>query len=305
MTTPEQKKLRTVAVVGATSMVGEALLPMLAPEGVRIIAYSRAPKASQRRPQAGIEWREMYSLVKGVEAGEEIRDWIWLAPIRALPDLLPIMRRAGAHHVVAVSTTSRFTKLESSSAAERKFVEELIAAEEGLQTWADENSATWTILRPTLIYGLGMDKNVGVIAKFIRRFRFFPILGKASGLRQPIHARDVAAACQAALERSEAANHAYNIAGAETLSYRAMVTRIFEALSMRPRFLRIPLWMFAAAVSVVRVLPPFRSWTAAMAERMNQDMVFDNADAVRDLGFSPRAFQLDEADLPAAHKRGG
>jgi hypothetical protein len=34
-----------------------------------------------------------------------------------------------------------------------------------------------------------------------------------------------------------------------------------------------------------------------MAERMNQDMVFDNADAVRDLGFSPQAFQLDAADL--------
>jgi nucleoside-diphosphate-sugar epimerase len=167
-----------------------------------------------------------------------------------------------------------------------------------LQLWAKENSVTWTILRPTLIYGLGLDKNVGVIARFIRRFHFFPILGNASGMRQPIHARDVAAACKAALESNKAVNHAYNISGAEKLSYRAMVKRIFEALSIRPRFLSIPLWMFSAGVAAVRILPPYRTWSAAMAERMNQDMVFDYEDAARDLNFSPQAFQLDVSDLP-------
>lgn len=294
----ERKQLRTVAVVGATSMVGQALLPLLAQAGVHVIAYSRKPRASEAPLQNDIEWREMSSLLEDAKK-ESIEDWVWLAPIRALPGHLESMQQAGAQHVVGVSTTSRFTKMTSSSAAERKFVEELIAAEGRLQAWANENAATWTILRPTLIFGLGLDKNVGVIAKFIRRFHFFPILGGAGGMRQPIHARDVAAACKAALESSKAVNHAYNISGAEILSYRAMVTRIFEALSIRARFFSIPLWMFSAGIAVLRVLPPFRSWSSAMAERMNQDMVFDHEDAARDLGFSPQAFQLDAADLPA------
>ena len=233
-----------------------------------------------------------------IKANEAIEEWIWLAPIRELPDHLAFMQRAGARHVVAVSTTSIFTKAVSSSEEERQFVEQLSTAEEKFQAWAGENDANWTLLRPTLIYGLGHDKNVGVIARFIRRFRFFPIFGGASGLRQPIHARDVAAACKAALESGKAANHAYNISGAERLSYRAMVTRIFEALSIRPRFLSIPLWMFAAGVAVLHVLPPFRSWSSAMAERMNRDMVFDHEDAARDFGFAPQAFHLEATDLP-------
>lgn len=282
-------------------MVGQVLLPLLS-KGAHVVAYSRQARTSSMQHHDDIEWREVSSLFDD-EKKESIQYWVWLAPIRALPDHLAAMQQAGARHIVAVSTTSRFTKLSSSSAAERKFVEELIAAEEKLQAWAGENEAVWTILRPTLIYGLGLDKNVGVIARFIRRFRFFPVLGEAGGLRQPIHARDVAAACKAALECPNAVNHAYNISGAERLSYRMMVVRIFEALSIRPRFLSIPLWTFAAGVAVLRMLPPFRSWSAAMAERMNQDMVFDHEDAVRDLGFSPQPFRLDAADLRPASKQ--
>jgi hypothetical protein len=35
-----------------------------------------------------------------------------------------------------------------------------------------------------------------------------------------------------------------------------------------------------------------------MAVRMNRDLVFDNADAKKDLNFRPRKFQLTAEDLP-------
>jgi hypothetical protein len=56
--------------------------------------------------------------------------------------------------------------------------------------------------------------------------------------------------------------------------------------------------MFQLAVAVVRVLPRYKHWTVEMAERMNRDLVFDHADATRDLGFSPRPFALSPEDLP-------
>ena len=40
-------------------------------------------------------------------------------------------------------------------------------------TWAKSRGIEWVILRPTLIYGLGRDKNISEIARFIRRFSFF------------------------------------------------------------------------------------------------------------------------------------
>lgn len=296
---PANSGMRTIAVVGASSMVGSALLPMLVESGNHVIGYSRKSRVMPTDLQEGVEWRDVASLSNGSDQ-EKIEDWIWLAPIKTLPQYLPLLHQAGARRIVAASTTSRFTKKESSSVEERKFVSEIIAGEDALIEWAQTNGAGWTILRPTLIYGLGLDKNIGVIARFIHRFHFFTTLGKASGLRQPIHARDVATACNLAIQRSEPANHAYSISGAEILSYREMVERIFHTMGIKPRFLSIPLWMFSAGVFVVRLLPPFRTWSSAMAERMNQDMVFDHEEAARDLGFTPQAFRLDREDLPLA-----
>ncbi len=287
--------VNSVAVVGASSMVGRVLLPQLNQSGRHVVAYSRKYRENSN-PASNIEWREMH-LLGEINKQDVITDWIWLAPIRILPEHLERMRKAGAKNVVAVSTTSRFTKIDSSSEAERKFVEELIFAEESLQNWALKNNATWTILRPTLIFGLGLDKNINVIARFISRFHFFPILGSACGLRQPIHVSDVATACKAAMESDSAKNRAYNISGAEIVSYREMVKRIFEALDIRPRFLSIPLWLFAAGMATVRLLPSFRTWSSAMVERMNHNMEFDHDEASHDFDFKPRGFVLNRDDL--------
>ena len=133
---------------------------------------------------------------------------------------------------------------------------------------------------------------------YIRRFGFFPVLGLAQGLRQPIHVEDVAGVCVSALQARDVANRAYNIAGGETISYRQMVIRVFGALGRRARLLSLPLWVFRLAVTILRRLPRYRRWSAAMAERMNGDLVFDHADLVRDLGFKPRGFALGAEDLP-------
>ncbi len=171
-------------------------------------------------------------------------------------------------------------------------------AESQMQAWARDHGVEWVVLRPTLIYGLGLDKNISEIARFISRFRFFPLLGKACGLRQPVHAADVAAACLGALQSPRAANRAYNISGAETLSYREMVVRIFVVLDRKTRLLTVPLWIFKWAITTVRLLPRCRHWSVGMAERMGRDLVFDHSDAQRDFDFRPRAFALSAEDLP-------
>jgi nucleoside-diphosphate-sugar epimerase len=149
-----------------------------------------------------------------------------------------------------------------------------------------------------LIYGYGQDKNVTEIARFIRRFGFFPVFGSAKGLRQPIHVEDVASACLSALSSLNLTGCSYNLTGGETLSYREMVKRVFEALKRRPRLLTVPLWFFQMAIGGLRWLPRYQHWTAAMAERMNQDLIFDSSDARRDLNFSSRPFELTVEDFP-------
>jgi uncharacterized protein YbjT (DUF2867 family) len=136
-----------------------------------------------------------------------------------------------------------------------------------------------------------MDRNVTLIARLIRHFGVFPLLGKGSGLRQPVHADDLAAACVAVLDNPASFDRAYDLSGGETLSYRQMVERIFAALGRPPRFLPVPMAAFQMAMSAIARLPRFRDFNAEMARRMNEDLVFDASAARRDFGYAPRPFQ--------------
>jgi nucleoside-diphosphate-sugar epimerase len=279
-----------VGVLGASSLVGGCLLPMLRDAGWRVVAFSRRAAESG----LGVEWRQL----PFTEVAAEISHWICVAPIWVLPDYFNLIETSGARRIVVLSSTSRFTKVGSGDTAEQATAAKLIDGEARVRAWAESRGIEWVILRPTLIYGLGRDKNISEIACFIRRFGFFPVLGEAKGLRQPIHAEDVAGACLAALQGSDVRSRSYNISGGETLTYREMVARIFTALGRRPRVLTVPLWAFRLAVTMLRRLPRYRQWSAAMAERMNRDLVFDHTDAARDLGFKPRGFALAAEDLP-------
>jgi nucleoside-diphosphate-sugar epimerase len=284
-----------VGVLGADSAVGKILLPMLRQSGWRVAAFSRR---EQTQTADGVAWHRLPQSPGAAHAlPEAVSGWISLAPLRVLPDYFPLLEACGAQRVVAFSSTSRFTKERSSDLAEQALARDLAHGEEQLARWAATHGVEWVVLRPTLIYGFGLDRNVREIAWFSRRFGFFPVLGSAHGLRQPVHVSDVAAACLAALQRPEAANRAYNISGGETLEYREMVTRVFQALGRQPRFLTIPLWMFRLAVKLLKIVPRFRGWSSAMAERMNQDMAFDHAEAAQDLGFAPRPFLPTKEDV--------
>lgn len=273
----------SVGVLGSTSFVGDSLLPQL------------------KQSYAVIPLTRTFATASESEDGKtpsQIPYWISLMPIWALPDYFSMLEAFGARRIVALSSTSVFAKAASSDVAERMLAARILDGEQRLAAWASDHDVEWLVLRPTLIYGAGRDRNVSEIARFIRRFGFFPVLGSAQGLRQPVRSSDVAAACVCALAAKSLKNCSYNISGEEVLTYRDMVVRIFQALAKRPRLVPVPLGLFRAAVAGLRMLPRYRDWSVAMAERMSQDLVFDNAAAKRDFGFSPSPFQLTSADLP-------
>lgn len=289
--------LKHIGVIGASGLVGQSLLPLLVEAGYVVHAFSRQNiHDCKKSVNNNIIWRRLLKPIKVNK--KKITRWICLAPIWALPDCFHVFLENGARHIVAVSSTSRFTKESSKDKAEKELAKKIADSEHRLINWADENKINWTILRPTLIYRLGYDKNISMIARFIRRFSFFPLLGEAKGLRQPVHAQDVAMACITALNSAKAFNRAYNISGGEILSYREMVERVFLKLAKKPRFVILPLGIFRIALLFLIFLPAFRNWSPAMAERMNQDLVFDHQDASNDFGFAPGKFNLDREDLP-------
>jgi nucleoside-diphosphate-sugar epimerase len=249
-------------------------MPRLEFEGWRVVPVSRSGSPA-------------------VAGGEEIPSWIALCPIWAVPEHFARLEAHGATRLVALSSTSRFTKHDSADAAERDVAQKIASAEEAVHAWRVARGVSTVILRPTLIYDGLHDKNVALIAAFIRRRGWFPVLGAASGLRQPVHVDDVAAACAAALTAG-APKAAYDLSGAETLSYRDLVGRVARAVGGNPRVVALPRWVLAMVVPVLRLLPAFRGISLGMFDRMNEDLVFDHSAARRDLGFEPRAFRVPE-----------
>ena len=285
-------------VLGATSFVGQSVLARLQASRLQIsrlqasaldesaattatsvaavFAFSRqsAPTAATIAA-AGIHWQHLPVSPGAWHAS--IPHWIAVCPLWAVPEHFALLESAGARRLVALSSTSRFTKRDS-------------AAEEEVLDWAQARGIAATILRPTLIYDGIHDRNVTAIADFIRRFGFYPVAGAAAGLRQPLHADDVAAACQAAIG-CDGLRDTYEISGGETLPYHEMVRRIFAWLDRPPRLAGIPLPLVRAALPVANLLPGLASM-ATMAVRMNEDLIFDHAAAARDFGFQPRSFAL-------------
>ncbi len=277
-----------VFLTGATSTVGSLLLPMLLEAGLPVLALGRTPVAGA----AACSWHflDLADINHGlpdIEAGTLIHTaGLWL-----LPGWLDSFHAHGVRRLIAFSSTSRFTKQASASAYELEIVRKLGAAEDQVSAQCERLGIAWTIFRPTLIYGgAGGDRNVADIARLIRRFGVFPLFGSASGRRQPVHARDLATACVQSLSVPASYNRAYNLSGGETLAYADMVRRIFETLGRRPVFIRIPLALFTAAVTLARLHPRFAHLTPDMARRMQADLVFDHGEATRDFAYSPRKF---------------
>ncbi|MGR8941286.1 MAG: SDR family oxidoreductase [Gammaproteobacteria bacterium] len=288
---------KEVGLIGATGLVGDYLLTLLTQAEWKVIAHYRKKPG---RSLEGVEWRplpEPDSADFEAPGPQTVKYWICTAPIYALPAYFGFLKAHNAQRIIALSSTSRFTKGDSSDPNEQALARRLAEGEKSLEAWGNANAAEWVILRPTLIYGMGRDKNIAEITRFIRRFGFFPLFGQARGLRQPIRLHDVAHTCIRALQSPEAANHAYNISGGETLTYRDMVCRIFLAMGHTPRFLPVPLFFFRMAIACLRMLPRYRNWSPAMAERMNRDMAFDHSEAARDLAFEPGTFELSSEEV--------
>ena len=137
------------------------------------------------------------------------------------------------------------------------------------------------------------------IAYFIQRFGFFPIAGSGRGLRQPVHALDLVEASIQCVDKEVTFGKTYSLGGGEQLSYKHMVERIFLGMDRAPRILQIPLSIYKTLVRVALRLRVATGVSVETAQRMNEDLCFDNGPAERDFDYRASKFlQNPEQDLP-------
>ncbi len=275
-----------IVITGASSQIGDFLIPKLIKDGHCCYPVSRSPK---RDKQIWIEG-DLRNEKNFFSELDPLDVWIHIAPLYLVEPWLQSAAAVGIKRFIGFSTTSIYTKKNSSDSDECRLIAEICETENRIENFCENSGIVWTLFRPTLIYGCGRDRNVTFIQQMIARFGFFPVVGDARGLRQPVHAEDLADACFMALAKCQAANKAFNLSGGETLTYRAMVERIFQAQNKSPRIFSVPVPLLKLLIRLLTLLPSWKHINPAMVDRINQDMVFDHSAAIKDLDYSPRFF---------------
>lgn len=286
-------------VAGASGAIGRFLLPRLLAAGHDVVALSRVPRTST---QPHLRWI-VGDLNQGAPA-LPVCDAVFSAgPLDAFARWFANGAIGGSPRVVAIGSMSLETKRDSADAGERALAARLDAAERSLRAAAKARGCAWTLLRPTLIYGAGIDRSLSPIARFAQRWRLFPRLPAATGLRQPVHADDLAAACIAAAGSAQAAGRTYALGGGERLAFDAMLARVQASLPVRTLPLPLPLAPVRGVFALARAAGLHPPHATALA-RLHADLIAEDAAAVADFGWSPRAFRPDAtawqpAPLPA------
>ena len=291
-----------LAVAGASNQIGAFLLPMLLADGWQVTAISRREKPNWIKGAASLDWQTL-DLAGDRLPLSKVSDLIHLAPLHLFGPLVAVMPEL--RRVVVTSSTSRFTKIDSSDRGERSTARRLAIGEREVIETCQGRALTWSLLRPTLIYGAGFDRSLTRLAGLIERLHFLPLPGQGLGQRQPVHAEDLATAILKLLGNEARQNRDYELCGGETLAYREMATRIFESLGLKPRLVQLPMPLLRLGVSLLRLHPHYRDIGVEMLNRINEDLVFDCSKASGDFGYQPRGFAPRREDWIPLQDRSG
>ncbi len=164
----------TVLVTGAAGLTGGAVVRLLAARGERVLAVVR--REEQRAPLAA----------SAEVAVADCADSAALAPLLARADALvhvagihlgPALAASGElarpRRAVAISTAGILSRHRASVAVYR-------AGEEALRRARPDI----TLVRPTMIYGSPLDRNVHHVIGLAERFHALPLVGSGEALLQ-------------------------------------------------------------------------------------------------------------------------
>jgi len=295
-----------VLVTGATGIVGRALCPVLAAAGHTVRAVQRRegptpPGAAERVvvPDIGpdTDWRAALDGVGAV---------VHLAARVHVMNESPA-DGAAAHRQVNAEGTRRLAEATAEAGVRRllfvssikvygdapavqplteavtprpddPYGESKWAAEQALARIGASRGLETVVLRPPLVYGPGVGGNMLALLKLCRSGLPLP-LGRADNRRSLIALGNLTDAIAIALAHPAAAGQTYVLRDGEDLSVADLVRRLRAPLGLPPRLVPVPPRLLKAALVA--------AGRRALAARLLDSLVLDDAKIRQDLGWSP------------------
>ena len=269
-----------VAVIGATSRVGGALVDRLIECGHSVIAVGRNADRLARTNAAAVHREADFDRLRtiGIALGGATVI-VNCAHARFTRTLLQMLSPS-AQRLVIVGSTRKFSRIPDT------VVSELIVAEDHLRA----QQLPWTLIAPTMIYGAGVENNIGRVIEVLQRHRYLPLPGGGRNLIQPVYFRDVAEALLAAVERDAGLGELV-VAGPEAITFATMVRTVANQLGSEVTIVPVPLMLMRAGLEVAGTLRIKLPIDRDELRRFGEDRAFAINDMRELLGVEPRPFE--------------
>lgn len=256
---------RRIFVTGATGFVGRAVIPALQAHGYAVRCLVRRGSETALRGLEAIERVEgdvlsPPTLERGMTGCDTVIHLVGI--IREQPGRLSTFERIHTQGTVNVLEAAgaagvrrylHMSALGSRAGARARYHQTKWAAEEAVRA----SPITWTIFRPSIIYGRG-DEFVNLLAGMVGRLPVVPVIGSGQQRLQPVPVEHVAEAFARAVDLPATGKHAYEVGGPEAVTMVRLLDLIGQALD-RPhvRKLHVPLGLVRPLTRVLHRLPGF------------------------------------------------
>lgn len=274
-----------ILLTGATGFLGEFVLKELVQRGHEVTCFVRKTSNLDKIKQLNVKYMfgELDDYKSICEALKEKDALINIASLGFghAPNIVNACEKMEVKRSIFVSTTGIFTKLNPDSKGIRLAAEKLIK----------ESSLDYTIIRPTMIYGTPEDRNMWRLVKYLKRLPVLPILGSGTYLQQPVYVKDLAKVIVNAYEKNVSLKKAYNVSGAEPLTYNEVVDITGKALGKRVIKIHIPVRLSYNLLKMYEKVSKNPKLKAEQVLRLNENKDFSYDEAKNDLEYSPLSFE--------------
>jgi uncharacterized protein YbjT (DUF2867 family)/ligand-binding SRPBCC domain-containing protein len=264
--TAPREDAMTVAVAGGTGFVGGGIVGELVRRGEHVVVLTHRPTQARAALPDSVEVRaadangdpaQLDAALAGVDA---------LVLALAFPNapmedpakgftyervdgdgttaLAGAAARAGVGRLVYISGAG------AAEHADRHWFRAKWRAEQAVRS----SGITYTIIRPTWIYGPG-DVSLNRFLRFARWLPFVPLTGSGSQLLAPVFIDDVARLAADSLREPAAADHVFELGGPETLTMRQIVSIALNVAGTRRPILPAPASLLRLGAQLIQHLP--------------------------------------------------
>ena len=259
---------KTILITGATGFIGSHLLSSLKTMDYSLTLATRNSKTCDNAPNVRVvavgdihgetDWQEalenVHSVVHLAARAHQLKDTasnpeqvFHEVNTAGTRNLVQQSIRAGVEHFVFVSSIGAMATLseqmltdETVCQPDTPYGRSKLAAEKALVELCQDSAMTWTILRPTLVYGPGNPGNMERLMKLVKTGLPLPF-GSFQNQRSFIYVENLIDIILEALSHPQARNQTFLCSDGDDLSTTDLVQRIAKCVNRPCNLLPVPL----------------------------------------------------------------